>query len=147
MFLQLSHLWKTQRRFFGLLRLCGYADGSWEFWVSFLAFMLMKYVFFVFILDAVFCGTNFFIFQDSVWLVKKPWHVHCFSIHQFYWVSDRCWSGFELWWFFVEKSCRHILVVSTSFWSWLLKFLQFWHLWITQRQFFLVLMRCGYAEG
>ena len=25
----------------------------------------------MFILDAIFCGTNFFIFQDSVWLVKK----------------------------------------------------------------------------
>ena len=34
-------------------------------------FMFLKYVFFVFILDAIFCGTNFFIFQDSVWLVKK----------------------------------------------------------------------------
>ena len=30
-------------------------------------------LFFVFILDAIFCGTNFFIFQDSVWLVKKSW--------------------------------------------------------------------------
>ena len=26
-------------------------------------------VFFVFVLDAIFCGTNFFIFQDTVWLV------------------------------------------------------------------------------
>ena len=23
------------------------------------------------ILDAIFCGTSFFIFQESVWLVKK----------------------------------------------------------------------------
>ena len=36
-----------------------------------LVFMFLKYVFFVFVLDAIFCGTNFFIFQDSVWLVKK----------------------------------------------------------------------------
>ena len=28
-------------------------------------------LFFVFVLDTIFCGTNFFIFQDSVWLVKK----------------------------------------------------------------------------
>ena len=114
----------------------GYAGGSWEFWVSSLVFMLLKYVSFVFILDAIFCGTSFFIFQDSVWLVKKSWCVHCFSIHQFYWVSGFCRSGFELWWFLSEKSCRHKMVVSTSFCSWLLKFLQFWHLWITQRQFF-----------
>ena len=98
---------KYTATFFGLLMLCGYSDGSWEFWVSILVFMLMKDVFFVFTLDAIFCGTNFFIFQDSVWLVKKYWRVHCFSIHQFYWISDRCRSGFELWWFFVEKSCRH----------------------------------------
>ena len=28
-------------------------------------------LFFVFILDAIFCGKVFFIFQDRVWLVKK----------------------------------------------------------------------------
>ena len=48
----------------------GYVDYSWDFWI--LVFMFLKYVFFfVFVLDAIFCGTNFFIFQDSVWLVKK----------------------------------------------------------------------------
>ena len=45
---------------------CGYADGSWEIWVLILVFMFLKYVFFVFIFDAKFCGTGFFIFQDSV---------------------------------------------------------------------------------
>ena len=38
-------------------------------WV--LVFLFLNYVFFLFILDAIFCGTNFFNFQDSVWLVKK----------------------------------------------------------------------------
>ena len=51
---------------------CGYADISWEYKV----FDLVLYVseichFFVFVLDAIFCGTNFFIFQDTVWLVKS----------------------------------------------------------------------------
>ena len=36
-----------------------------------LVFMFLKFVFFVFVLDAIFCGTNFFIFQDTVWLVKS----------------------------------------------------------------------------
>ena len=36
-----------------------------------LVFMFLKYVFFVFVLDAIFYGTNFFIFQDNVWLVKS----------------------------------------------------------------------------
>ena len=54
---------------FFLLMRCGSADGSWEFWVLILVFMFLKYVFFVFILDAIFCGKSFFIFQDSVWLV------------------------------------------------------------------------------
>ena len=43
--------------------------GTSGFWILVFAFLI--YVFFVFILDAIFCGTNFFIFQDSVWLVKK----------------------------------------------------------------------------
>ena len=43
--------------------------GTFGFWI--LVLMFLKYVFFVFILDAIFCGTFFFIFQDSVWLVKK----------------------------------------------------------------------------
>ena len=45
------------------------AHGSSKF--LFLVFMFLKYLFFVFVLDAVFCGTNFFVFQDTVWLVKK----------------------------------------------------------------------------
>ena len=43
--------------------------GSTKFLI--LVFVFLKYVFFVFVLDAIFCGTIFFIFQDSVWLVKK----------------------------------------------------------------------------
>ena len=56
---------------FWLLMHYGSADCPWEFWVLFLIFMFLKYVFFVFILDAIFCGTSFSIYQDSVWLVKK----------------------------------------------------------------------------
>ena len=33
--------------------------------------MFLKYVFFVFILDAIFCGTNFLIFQEIFGLVKS----------------------------------------------------------------------------
>ena len=43
--------------------------GSTKFLI--LVFMFLNYVFFVFIFDAIFCGTNFFIFEDSVWLVKS----------------------------------------------------------------------------
>ena len=44
--------------------------GSTKFLV--LLFVFLKYVFFVFIFDAIFCGTIFFfIFEDSVWLVKS----------------------------------------------------------------------------
>ena len=32
--------------------------------------MFLKYDFFVFVLDAIFCGTNSFIIQDTVWLVN-----------------------------------------------------------------------------
>ena len=92
----------------------------WTSGFRILIFLFLKYVFFVFILDAIFCGTYFFIFQDIVWLVKKFWWVDCCSNHQFYLISDRCRGGFALGDFFSEESCRQKLVVSTSFWSWLL---------------------------
>ena len=43
--------------------------GTSGFWI--LVFMFLKYVYFVFVLDAIFCGTHFFIVQDTVWLVKS----------------------------------------------------------------------------
>ena len=103
MLLQFWHLWNRQRYFFGLLMCLGVLNvhGTSGFWI--LVFMFLNCVFFVFNLDAIFCGSIFFIFQDSVWLVKKSWWVHCCSNHQFYWVSDRCRSGFALWWFFVRR--------------------------------------------
>ena len=86
-------------------------------------------LFFVFLKYVIFCVypwcdllwyNFFFIFQDTVWLVKSSWCVHCCSIHQFYWVSDRCRSGSALWWFFVRKNLSSKLVVFTSVCSWLL---------------------------
>ena len=104
--------------FVNALWVCWQFMGVLRFW--FWSFCFWKMSFFVFILDAIFCGTNFFIFQDSVWLVKKSWSVRCWSNPQFYSFSDPSRTGFALWRFFVQKSCRHKLVVSTSFWSWLL---------------------------
>ena len=58
---------------------------------SILDIMFPKNVSFVFFLDAIFCGINFFsIFPDIVWLVKSSCSDPCCSIHQFYWVSDCC---------------------------------------------------------
>ena len=69
-----------------------------------------------------FCGTIcFFIFQDIVWQLS---HLDVFIVVPF--ISSTglaiiaeaiilsCGN------FLSEKSCRHKLVVSTSFWSWLL---------------------------
>ena len=51
---------------------CGRADGSWEYQVfDFGSCVSEICLFFVFSFDAIFCGTNFFIFEDSVWLVKS----------------------------------------------------------------------------
>ena len=51
---------------------CGYAEVSWEYKVFDLDFYVSEIChFFVFVLDAIFCGTNFFIFQDTKWLVKS----------------------------------------------------------------------------
>ena len=43
--------------------------GSIRFFI--LVFMFLKDVFFVFVVDAIFCGTNCFLFQDTVWLIKS----------------------------------------------------------------------------
>ena len=94
-----------------------------SFWFLSLYFWNMS--FFVFILDAIFCGTLFFFFQDSVWLVKIPWCVHYWSIQQFYWISYRCRSEFALWWFFVRKK------LSSQYW-------QFFFLFRLDYQTFLV---------
>ena len=76
--------------------------------------------FFVCIFDGIFCGTIFFNFEDSVWLVKSTWCVNCCFIRQIYWVGDSCRSEFELWWFFVRKKIVvTVLAVFLSFWSWL----------------------------
>ena len=98
---------------------CGYADDSWEFWVSILVFMFLKYVIFcVYPWCDLLWYIFFFIFQDIVWLVKSSWCVKCCSTHQVYWVSVWCSSGFALWCFFVRKVVT-VLAVFLSFWSWL----------------------------
>ena len=57
--------------FFGFLMRCGYADCSWDFWVLDFGIYVSEICLFSFHPSCDFCGTNFFIFQDSVWLVKK----------------------------------------------------------------------------
>ena len=112
-----------------------------------LVFVFLKYVFFVFVLDAIFCGTNLFFFQDTVWLVESSWCVHYCSIHQFYWVSGRCRSGFALWWFSVWEKLSHKLVVSTSVWSRLLKVSSVFTSLKYTATFFGLLMRCGFVDS
>ena len=51
---------KYTATFFGLLMRCG-VHGSTRFLI--LVFIFLKYVFFVFVLDAIFCGTIFFHFS------------------------------------------------------------------------------------
>ena len=46
-----------------------------------------------------------------------------------------------------EKSCRHKLVVSTSFWHWLLNVSSVLTSLKSQRHFFGLLMHYGYAAG
>ena len=57
--------------FFGLLMLCGFAEGSWEYQVFDFGIFVSEICLFLFILDAIFCGTVFFIFQEIVWLVRS----------------------------------------------------------------------------
>ena len=50
---------------------CGHAGGSWEYCVFNFGIDVYEICLFLFIFDAIFCGTKFFIFEDSVWLVKS----------------------------------------------------------------------------
>ena len=99
---------------------CGYADGSWQFWVLILFFMFLKYVFFVFILDETFCGTGFSFFRTVCGylrildvLIDVPFII-------LYGVATVAEADLRCGEFLSEKNCRHKLVVSTSFWYWLL---------------------------
>ena len=83
--------------------------GSTKFLI--LVLMFLKYVIFCVYPWRDLLWYKFFHFQDIVWLVKSFWCVHCCSIHQFYWVSDRCRSEFVLWWFFVRKN------LSSKYWQ------------------------------
>ena len=49
--------------------------------------------------------------------------------------------------FLSETSCRHKLVVSTSFWYWLLIFPSVFTSLKYTATFFGLLMRCGFADG
>ena len=100
--------------------LCGYNEGSLENWVFDFSFYDPEICLFCVHPRCDFLWYEIFVFQDSVWLVKTSWCVNYSSIHQFYWVSDHRGSGFVLWWIFVRHKKCHKLVVSTSFWSWLL---------------------------
>ena len=128
MFLQFWHLRNTQRRFFWVVNalwVCWKFLGVLSFWFWSLCFWNMS--FFVFVLDAIFCGTNFFMFQDTVWLAKFSRCVHYCTIPQFYWVSDHCRSGFALWWLFFRKKVvvtNWLFQLASGPGYWL--FLQFW---------------------
>ena len=50
---------------------CGHAGGSWEYRVFNFGIDVYEICLFLFIFDAIFCGTKFFISEDSVWLVKS----------------------------------------------------------------------------
>ena len=63
---------------------------------------------------------QFFSFFWTVWLGKKSWCVHCCSIHWFSNLAIVTEADLRCGDFLSEKSCRHKLVVSTGFWSWLL---------------------------
>ena len=82
--------------------------------------MFLKYVFFLFILDAIFCCTIFFSFLRTPCGLLR--NLDVFIVFPFVNSTKlaivaeadlRCGD------FWSEKSC-HKLVVSTSFWSWLL---------------------------
>ena len=93
---------------------------------------------------------NFFHFSGQCVASEEILIIHCCSIYRFYWLSDRCRSGFALWWFLSEKSCRHKLVVFTGFWSWLLNVSSVLTTKKYSDNFFWVvnmLMRFGYADG
>ena len=99
--------------------------GSTKFLILF--FMFLKYVFFVFVLDAIFCGTFFFssffrtmcdFLRDLDVFIVVPF-INSTGLAIVAAADLRCGD------FLSEKIC-HKLVVSTSFWSWLLNVSSVW---------------------
>ena len=74
--------------------------------------------FYVSISDAVFLVTSFSVFDHSVWLILSFRCAYFYSFIQNDWGSGRCTSELALVCFLFQS--YHKLVVSTSFWSWLL---------------------------
>ena len=114
---------------------------SFRFWSS--CFWNMS---FVFVLDTIFCGTIFFIFQDSVWLVKKTWWAFVVPIINFIGLAIVAAADLRCGDFCPKKvvvtNCWFPLPSGLDYWM----LLQFWHLWNTRRCFFGLLMRCGHAD-
>ena len=90
---------------------CGRADGSWEYQVFNFGSCVSEICIFVFSFDAIFCGTNFFIFEDSVWLVKSSGCVHCYFIRQIYWVGEGAEANLSCGDFLFEKK------LSSQYWQ------------------------------
>ena len=75
--------------------------------------------FFVFILDAIFV-VQIFSFSRSVWLVRSLDEFTVVLIINSTWLAIVAEADLRCGDFLSEESCRHKLVVSTSFWSRLL---------------------------
>ena len=89
---------------FWFIMTCRFVDDSWEHFVLDFHCTFLKYDCLCSSLMLFFVVQVFFIFQESVWLVESSWFVHCCSIHQVYWDSDRCRSELPLWCFLSEKN-------------------------------------------
>ena len=96
-------------------------NGTWECLIFDFSFFWWNHGFYLSISDAVFLVTSFSIFDHSVWLILSFRCAHFYLFIQIDWGSGRPEADLRCGECLSEKSCRHLLVVSTSFWSWLLK--------------------------
>ena len=109
---------KEKAAFLWSIMHCLLVNGTWECLIFEFSFFCGIMAFYVSISDAVFLVTSFSIFDHSVWLILSFWWAHYndfFSILLGQWsLRQRICAGV-----FLSQSC-HKLVVSTSFWSWLM---------------------------
>ena len=82
--------------------------------------MFLKYVFFVFILDATFCGTSFYFFRTVCGYLRNLDVSIVVPFINSYRVATVAEADLRCGEFLSETNCRHKLVLSTSFWYWLL---------------------------
>ena len=100
----------------------------------------------VFVLDAIFCGAFFFHFSGQCDLLRNLDVINVVPFINSTGLAIVAEADLRCGDFLSEKNCCYKLVVSFSFWSWLLNNFSVLTSLKYTPTFFELLMRCGFAD-